>query len=146
MTRALKSMILIALAALLSGCVTNTRKGNAPLDELMRVVAASPERYRVIVSIPSLLASPESPARGSTNEFPVASDGRVAFHVPQMRAGYKTQLCGILPLYDDTPSKYYVIKIRRYEPHWDADVYQMRLRDLPRFQRDSDGYRVIHVE
>lgn len=140
-------LFLFALAITVSGCITNTRKVNTPLDEHMRIVAATPERFHIIVTIPPDLAAPGTSTNGSTGDFPVASDGRVTFHVPQMRAGYKTWLCGFILMDDDTLFSYYVITIRQMEPNGGySDFYSMRLTDLKRFPRDKEGYRVIHLD
>ena len=124
---------LVLLFALLgicgSGCVT-TLQTNLPSEQKLRLHTNSPERYKVRVAA-------EQPA-----DYPVARDGRVSIHVPNLGLGCGSRLFDVVPVYDKSPAATQAIHLVKDE----TVVLKLSLKQLDRLPLDKEGFHVIKLD
>lgn len=119
---------LLAICALLCGCVYALRPSNQPSQERIRVQTATTQRYSIRVA--------------DRIDYPIPPNGRVIVDIPQLERGCATYLFGVAKVSDSSPEEVAVIVLKKDG----RTIRKLSLNDLKKLPIDSQGYRLVKVE
>ena len=129
MRRALAFLALLPLVFVASGCVTALHEASKPAEIKLHVLTGQPQRLTVRVAL-------EPPV-----DYPVASDGRVAFTVPRFSHGFDVYVFGFIKTRDGSAECVRVVEVRR----GDRVLRKFSLSQIARLPIDEAGYRIVKI-
>jgi hypothetical protein len=123
-------ILLIGLVLALTGCAYRLPAFAPPSQELVRIVASTPEQYTVQVNT------------GTVNDYEVPNDGRIKVGIPPYRSSCGVYLFNAVKVggFGD-PLKSWTVSINRNgEP-----VRTLSLRATQKLPTDDAGYRIVRI-
>ncbi len=119
---------LMALSALLCGCVNALRPDNQPSQEKLHLQSPTPQEYSIRVA--------------DKTDYPVRADGRVTVDVPRLERGCATYLFGVVKVKDGSPYNVPAIHLNKNN----RTIRKLSLNDLAKLPVDEEGYHLVKVE
>jgi hypothetical protein len=124
------TILLIGLVLTLTGCAYRLPAFAPPSQEMVRIVASTPEQFTVQVNT------------GTVNNYDVPNDGRIKVGIPPYRPSCGVYLFNTLKVggYGD-PLKSWTVSINRNG----KTVRTLSLRATQKLPTDEAGYRIVRI-
>ena len=129
MRRVVPFLAALPLTFICSGCVYALGMSR-PTSVQLRVVSSQPQQHIIRVR------------RDGPTDFPVASDGGVAFTVPGGDSRCSVYLFGVLKVSDGSGQGDPVVELRRDE----RVIRTLSLRQIAKLPADDAGYRIVKLK